>query len=99
MPAVDSGDTEATIFIGHDMYVADVQGLKSDKQFVSALEDNIRKRGAMDKLISDRGMVGIAERTQQILHALCIGDWQSEPHQQHQNFAKRRYNNIKANAN
>ena len=34
--------------------VCDAQGLKSPKQFVNLLEDNIRKRGAMDKLVSDR---------------------------------------------
>jgi hypothetical protein len=33
--------------------VADVYGLKTDKAFLNTLEDNIRERGSMDKLISD----------------------------------------------
>ena len=33
--------------------VCDAQGLKSPKQFVNSLKDNIQKRGAMDKLVSN----------------------------------------------
>jgi hypothetical protein len=65
--------------------------MKSDKQFVNTLEDNIRRRGAPTKLISDRAQVEISAKVKDILHALCICDWQSEPHQQHQNPAERRY--------
>ena len=32
--------------------VADVYPMKSGKQFVNTLEDNIRRRGAMDKLLT-----------------------------------------------
>jgi hypothetical protein len=52
-PAVDSGVTCAQRFVGPESLVADVYGLKTDKAFVNTLEDNIRERGAMDKLISD----------------------------------------------
>jgi hypothetical protein len=52
-PAVESGVTAALIFVGRQSLVADVYGLKTDKEFVNTLEDNIRERGAMDKLISD----------------------------------------------
>jgi hypothetical protein len=51
-PAVDCGVTAAQIFVGRESLVADVYGLKTDKEFVNALEDNIRERGAMDKLIT-----------------------------------------------
>ena len=54
--------------------------MKSDKQFANTLEDNIRTRGAMDKLISDRAQVEISKRVLDILRALFIDDWQSEPH-------------------
>jgi hypothetical protein len=53
-PAVDCGVTAAQLFVGRESLVADVYGLKTDKYFVNTLEDNIRERGAMDKLISRR---------------------------------------------
>ena len=40
--------------------VCDVYPLQSDKQFVNVLQDNIRKRGAMTELISDRAQVEIS---------------------------------------
>ena len=63
--------------------------MKTDKQFVNTLEDNIRKRGAMDKLISDCAQVEESKQTHDILRAYAIDDWQSEPGYQHQNFAER----------
>ena len=53
VPAVDDGSMGAQIFVSTESEVCDKQGLKSPKQFVNSLEDNIRKRGAMDKLLSD----------------------------------------------
>ena len=52
-PAVDSGVKHTQVFGGRDSLVADVYPMKSGKQFVDTLEDNIRRRGAMDKLLSD----------------------------------------------
>ena len=54
-PAVDDGSTKALFFCGHDTLVCDAYGIKSTKQFINTLSDNIRKRGAMDTLISDGG--------------------------------------------
>jgi hypothetical protein len=34
--------------------------MSNDKQFINTLEDNIRYRGAMDKLISDRAQLEIS---------------------------------------
>ena len=51
--AVDSGVKQAQVFVGRDSLVADVYPMKSGKQFVNTLEHNIRRRGAMDKLLSD----------------------------------------------
>ena len=98
-PAVDDGSTSAQIFVGTESLLTDVYGMKSDKQFVNTLEDNIRDRGAPTKLISDRAQVEISNKVQDILRALCIGDWQSEPKQQHQNPAERRYQTVKTMAN
>ena len=51
-PAVDSGVKQAQVFVVRDTLVADAYPMKSGKQFVNTLEDNIRRRGAMDKLLS-----------------------------------------------
>jgi hypothetical protein len=40
-PAVDCGVASAQIFVGSESLVADVYGLKTDKEFVNTLEDNI----------------------------------------------------------
>ena len=68
VPAVDSGgQTMAQIFVGRKSLVIDVYGMSNSDQFVNTLEDNIRKRGAMDKLISDSAHVEISQRVQDIL--------------------------------
>ena len=54
-PAVDDGSTMAQFFCGRDTLVYDAYGIKSTKQFINTLSDNIRKQGAMDTLISDGG--------------------------------------------
>ena len=99
VPAIDNGSTAAVIFTGLDTQVTDVYSIKSDKQFVNTLEDNIRYRGAPTKLISDRAQVEISNKVLDILRTLCIGDWQSEPHQQQQNPAERRFQTVKTAAN
>ena len=62
--------------------------MKSNSDFVSTLEDNIRSRGAMDKLLSDRAQEEISKKVKDILRAYCIDEWQSEPGHQHQNPAE-----------
>ena len=52
-PAVDSGVKQARIFVGCITMVNDVYPMKTDKQFVNTLEDNIREQGATNKLVSD----------------------------------------------
>ena len=98
-PAIDDGSTTAQIFVGRDTLVVDVYGMKTDKEFVNTLEDQIRKRGAMDKLISDRAQVEVSDKVRDILRAYLIDDWQSEPHHQHQNYAERRIQMLKAYTN
>ena len=44
-PAVDSGVKQAQVFVGRDTLVADAYPMKSGKQFVNTLEDNIRRQG------------------------------------------------------
>jgi hypothetical protein len=97
--AINDGSIAAVIFVGSDTQVTDVYGIKTDKQFVNTLEDNITDRGAPNKLISDSAQVIIGNKVQDILRTLCIGNWQSEPYQQHQNAAERRYQTVKTTAN
>jgi hypothetical protein len=94
--AVDSGFTAAQLFVGRHSLVADAYGLKTDKEFVNTLEDSIQERGAMDKLISDCAKAKMGSRVKDILRALIIQAWHSEPYHQNQNFAENRYNTIKA---
>jgi hypothetical protein len=81
------------------LLVADVYSLKTDNAFVNTLEDNIRVRGAMDKIISDCAKVKMSERIKQILCALCISSWHSEPYHENQNFVENWYATIKATTN
>ena len=87
-PAVDDGSTMAQFFCGHDTLVCDAYGIKSTKQFINTLSDNIRKRGAMDSLISDGGKYKISKRVTDLLCSLFIQDYQSEPYHQHLNKAE-----------
>ncbi len=52
------------------------------------VEDEIRKWGAMDKLGSDRARAETSKKVHDIMRTLFIGDWTSEPHFHHQNFAE-----------
>ena len=62
---------------------SDVYGMKADSQFVNTLEDCICERGAMSQLVSDCAQVEISKRVLELIKALCISNWNSEPNQQH----------------
>lgn len=94
VPAIDDGSKCAQIFVGRISLVTDIYGMKTDKEFIHTLGDNIRRRGSMSKLISDRALAEIGTKVNNILRALFIDDWQSEPHHQHQNYAERHYSTI-----
>ena len=98
-PAVDSGVTSAQFFVGCESMVCDVYPMKTSKQFVNTLEDNIRDRGAMNQLISDSAQVEISNKVQDILRSLFIKSWQSEPYYQHQNPSERRFQTVKRTTN
>ena len=98
-PAVDDGPTMAQFFCGHDTLVCDAYGIKSTKQFINTLSDNIRKRGAMDTFTSDGGKYEISKGVTDLLHSLFIQDYQSEPYHQHQNKAENRFGPAKRYTN
>ena len=95
-PAIDSGVTMAQIFVGKRTLVTDVYPLKSQKQFVNTLEDNIRFRGAMTKLISDYAKVEISNKVKDILRMYHSSSWNSEPYHPNQNPAEGRYCTLKS---
>ena len=98
-PAVDHGGKVAQIFVGRDTLVTDIYGIKSTKQFVNTLQDNIRMRGVMETLISDGGSSLISHKVKDILRTLLIGEYRSEPYHQHQNKAENRYQTVKRMTN
>ena len=95
-PVVDSGVKQAQLFVGKESLVSDIYPMRSGKQFVNTLEDNIHRHGAMDKLISDSAKNEISHKVNDILRAYNISDWQSEPYHQNKNPAEWRYRTFKA---
>ena len=79
-PAVDNGVKQAQLFVGKESLVSNVYPMRSGKQFVNTLEDNIHRCGAVDKLISDSAKNEISHKVKEILRAFNISDWQSEPY-------------------
>jgi len=69
--------------------------MKTEKQFPDTLEDNIRERGAPQRLLSDYAAVETSARVKDILCSLHIGDWQSKAFMQHQNFTERHWQDVK----
>ena len=94
--AIDSGVKMAQLFVGKESLVSDIYPMRSGKQFVNTLEDNIHRRSAMDNLISDSAKNEISHKVKDILRAYNINDWQSEPYHHNQNAADWRYRTIKA---
>jgi hypothetical protein len=95
VPAIDGGEKYAQIFVGTKSLVTDVHGMKSPAQFPGVLTDEIITCGAPTKLISDSAHVETSKEVRGILRTYGISSWQSEPHQQHQNPAERRYQTVK----
>jgi hypothetical protein len=56
-----------SFFVGTKTHTADVNPIKSDKQFVNTLLDNITQCSAPTKLISDHAQVEISEHVKQVL--------------------------------
>ena len=98
-PAVDSGVKQAQLFVGKESLVSDIYPMKSGKQFVNTLEDNICRCSAMDMLISDSANSEISHNVTDILRAYNVSDWKSVPYHQNQNPAEWIYRTIKAWAN
>ena len=99
VPAINNGCKLAQLYVGCNTFVTDVYPMKLESHFSITLLENIRKRGAMDKLVSDRAKVEISSKVQEILRHYHIDDSQSEPYHEHQNPAERRYQTVKTYVN
>ena len=73
--------------------------MKTDAEFVNTLEDNIRERGAMDKLVFNRAQAKTFNKVKNILCHYEIKDWQLLPHFEHQNPVEQRYQTVKTYVN
>ena len=73
-PAVDSGVKQTQLFVCKECLVSDIYPMRSGKQFVNTLEDNICRCSAMDKLISDSAKNEISHKVKHILRAYNIND-------------------------
>ena len=99
-PAVDDGSTACQFFIGRISKFRTVVPLgKSDKNYPLALMEVIRKYGAMNRIISDGAKAELSSRVKDICRTLIIGDWQSEPEQQRQNFSERGWRDTRSWSN
>ena len=78
------------LYTGVDSLLTDVFPMKLASDMVGTFEDLIRKRGAPNKLRSDNSKEQTCKAVDEVLRMYEIGDFNSEPHQQHQNFAERR---------
>ena len=66
-PAINGKFTAAQFFADTESLLCNIYPMITDKQFVNVLLDNIRRRGAMSKLISDKAQDKISNRVQDIL--------------------------------
>ena len=87
-PAINDRSTMAQFFVGKDTLVYDAYGIKSQKQFINTLYDNIKSRGAMNTPITDGGKYEISKKVADLLRSLFIKQYASEPYHQHQNKAE-----------
>ena len=87
------------VYVGRSSYYLSVHGMNTDGEFINTFEDEIRQRGAMDTIISDRAQAEVSNRVKTILRNLYIKDWQSEPHHQNQNISERFIQELKKYAN
>ena len=78
----------AQFFVGKDASVCDAYGIKSQKQIINTLCDNIKSRGAMNTIITDGGKYEISKKVADLHRSLFIKQYESEPYHQHQNKAE-----------
>ena len=73
--------------------------MSSEKQIPNKLQDLLHDRGAPNNIKSDCAKAVLGKDFTDILRHYCIGQKLSEPHQQNQNPAERRIQDVKNHAN
>ena len=94
-PAINTGSTMAHFFVGKDTLACDTYDIKSQKQIINTLYDNIKTRGAMDAIITDGGKYEISKKVADLLRSLFIRQYESEPYHQHRSKAEQHYGVVK----
>ena len=61
-PVINDGSTMAQFFVGNDTLLCNAYGIKSQKQLINTLYDNIKSRGAMNTIITDGGKYEISRK-------------------------------------
>jgi hypothetical protein len=75
-----NGSIATVIFVDAITQVTDAYDIKCDNHFINTLEDNIIQWGdPNNKLISDQGQSIVSHKVEDILHTICIDNWQTEP--------------------
>ena len=87
------------IFVGSDSYYTSGYECRSDKEFARILQDEIRRHGAPNRIISDCAKAEISQKVEDIMRTYIIDGHQSEPYQQQQNPVERHIQDIKRYAN
>ena len=64
--------TMTQFFVGMDTLVGDAYGIKSQKQFINTLYDNIKTRCAMDTIITDGEKYEISKKATDLLRNVFI---------------------------
>ena len=65
--------------VAKDTLVCDAYGIKSQKQFINTLYDNIKSRGATTTINTDGGKYQISMKVADLLRSLFIKQYESEP--------------------
>jgi hypothetical protein len=73
-PAIDDDSRCAQWFVRLESLVTDIYSMKTDHKLINTLADNIRIRGAMSKLISDRDLCEISNKVNDLLRVYKIGN-------------------------
>ena len=89
----------AQFYVGTTSEFAAVFPMSSETQMPQTLEDFIRFYGAPRNLFNDNAKAEISAKVQDILRHFTMGQYRSEPHQQNQNPAERRIQDVKKRVN
>ena len=93
------GATMAQLYVGRSSGHTKLYPMKTESQMHQTLEDYLRDEGAPNLLFSDNAKTQTGFKVHDILRLYKIKDFQSEPHQQNQNYAERRIGELKDHIN